>query len=768
MNSVPTERDGDEARRPRLLFIRPRTEGLPSYIANHFVEQNKCLGLHFDVTVAPPEGDYRAFCEAFQPDLVVFESGVYVKQDRPIRNTDAFPEIPKLGFLHSDANCPTRRVFLADMERWGVDTFFTLSVSMAGYMPEIADRLFVWPNSIDPSVYRDYGGPKAIPVLTAGSRAMHYPWRNAVLDRLSRNYPSLNTPHFGWFDASKTARMAHGEEYARLINLCLVAPTCGTVANEVVRKHFEIPGAGTLLATERTAGLVEAGFVDMENCVFVDPDNVLDKLDHLFANRDLLQAITERGHALVHERHTWRNRDQIRQWFELNRQRRPGQRIVQAGPFGGLALVGEDSPARNGHVDPMGRDLLLLGQAWGLYDAREYAAAERVFTQCANFHPWTPEPHLGLALIDLQRGHAEPALIRLQGLVDNALRQHADSPDPVEWAYLLTALLCLGREREAAARAKLYPHLDHPQLSWVRRAVAVVANEPNPLGGTGRPGRLSVHRSAAAEADWFAEFDAFLRHCDRAAMADRLAQVRGGAVPARSAASVRKPAGGAPPQGPMFAAPKDSLGQKLRRHAIRALTDLDYPRQMLAARGKPSAFAAEVKSEAIRSEVRSVLLVADHPWSLASEALHVAIRENPGFPTLLRAGPAGSLAVLEPVSDSSHATPPVGVDRLSELMRARSLTAFDLVVIDGAAPPGFEDEALLTRAETIVLDRLQAPTNHLIARRLLTMDAGYQLTTSGAGPDGGYAVFRRVAAAPAASAPAGAQEACAATEKVRV
>ena len=63
-----------------------------------------------------------------KPDITLFESGVYVANDRVLRNTDAFPEIPRLGFLHCDAYCPTRSVFFSDMEHWGVETFFTLSV----------------------------------------------------------------------------------------------------------------------------------------------------------------------------------------------------------------------------------------------------------------------------------------------------------------------------------------------------------------------------------------------------------------------------------------------------------------------------------------------------------------------------------------------------------------------------------------------------------------------------------------------------------------
>ena len=133
--------------------------------------------------------------------------------------------------------------------------------------------------------------------------------------------------------------MAYDEEYAKLINAASVVPTCGTVAREVVRKHFEIPACNSCLVTERTSALEDAGFVDMKNCVFATESDVLDKLDYLFSNREVLERISNAGRILVHARHTPHQRDQIFQWYELNKRRQPNQRIVQARPFGPLTLV---------------------------------------------------------------------------------------------------------------------------------------------------------------------------------------------------------------------------------------------------------------------------------------------------------------------------------------------------------------------------------------------------------------------------------------------
>src|SRR5215813_52444 len=165
-------------KKPRLLFFRPGrnwTASLPQYILSHLRQQEKCLSLFFDVRTINGNCDYGRICDLYEPDLCLFESGVY-GSPQDVRNTSAFPEIPKLGFLHADAYCLTRSVFLSNMERWGIDTYFTLSIAMAEYVPEIADQLFVWPNFVDPAICYDYKEPKKIPVLIIGSRAPHYPW----------------------------------------------------------------------------------------------------------------------------------------------------------------------------------------------------------------------------------------------------------------------------------------------------------------------------------------------------------------------------------------------------------------------------------------------------------------------------------------------------------------------------------------------------------------------------------------------------------------
>ena len=191
---------------------------------------------------------------------------------------------------------------------------------------------------MDPDIFRDYEQPKSIPVLFTGSYAMHYPWKNRVRRVITQHFPSLTCPHFGWFDAKSTSRMLYDEQYARIINSSYVVPTCGTIAREVVRKHFEIPACNACLVTERTAALEAAGFADMQNCVFATEENILDKLEYLFEKPDVLEGITRSGHLLVHSQHTARQRNQILQWLELHNSLKPGRKSSSLIPSGRLLL----------------------------------------------------------------------------------------------------------------------------------------------------------------------------------------------------------------------------------------------------------------------------------------------------------------------------------------------------------------------------------------------------------------------------------------------
>ncbi len=503
--------------RPRLLFFRWTRAGLPDFLQAQLDEQVATLQRWFEVVVTDASGDYDAICDTVRPDLCVFESGVY-SAERRLTRTSAHPSIPKLGFLHADAFDSSRAAAVAELGEWGVESFVTTSMAMAEYTPEIADRLFVWPNAIDAAVFRDYGEAKTVPVLLTGSRARHYPWRNEVARALETAFDTTSTPHFGWNSREAARAMVQGERYARLINASVFVPTCGTMARDVVRKHLEVPGARSCLVTERTAAIEALGFEDMVSCVFAEAGDVVDRLHALQEDPETLQRIVDAGHRLVHEHHTTAHRDQLAQWFGIVSEHGTGVRVDQSWPDGRLTPSAGERPA--GRIPVGGRDRALLADGWAQLRAGDRAGAERSFRRAANFFA-IPETQIALAHAALLAGDVPAAGAALTRVHIPVLSHHrAPHPDPVQWAYELRLQLCAGDDGLAAAAALAHPDLGGVELDRMRRAAArilgVAVPPPGPLT------RSAMPVPETPEEEWTAELAAMLRACGQEASAARL------------------------------------------------------------------------------------------------------------------------------------------------------------------------------------------------------------------------------------------------------
>src|SRR3954468_18385820 len=204
--------------KPKLVFFQWDHSALPAFAQLHMRLHARCLEEFFDVTVINNDCDYVEVCDRYQPDLSLFEAGVnYVGSRRPtIRNTSANLSVQKAGFHNGDSWCEARAGFVSDMDRWGIETFFTISTTTAEHSPDLADRLYVWPNFVDGELYRDYGAAKIIPVLITGKSDPLYPWRQRVNRLLAKHYPAFVCPHQGYSKRS-TSWALYGEQYARLI-----------------------------------------------------------------------------------------------------------------------------------------------------------------------------------------------------------------------------------------------------------------------------------------------------------------------------------------------------------------------------------------------------------------------------------------------------------------------------------------------------------------------------------------------------------------------
>lgn len=459
--------------KPKLLFFQYKYDNnLPKFLLAHKNDHVRCLKQFFDVTVINEDCDYQQICDIYNPDLSLFESGIdNITCKKPkITNSHTCPEIPKLGLHNADPFSGARAGFLSDMDHLGIETYFAIATTAAENTKEIAPNLFVWPNFVDSQIYKDYGEWKSIPVLFTGNTNMAmYPWRKKILRIVSQHYPSLICPHPGYNPRSSVVQVIVGERYARTINAASIVPTCGTVAKEVVRKHFEVPACRACLLTEKSSSLDAAGFIDMQNCVYVDEHNVLDKIAYLFHNPGELQRITDSGYELTHSHHTLKQRDQIYQWLLLYKQLQPGKTIIQANPFGNLAIVNNTDKYKHFYVIANGDHLILARLANEKLQKHKYEEAEKLYLKCLNYMPWLPEAKLGLTICNLYKGKASVARSWIGTSIFYILREYkAIDPDPVEWAYYIISLLCLGNRQDAFQCANQFPWLHHPELDRVR------------------------------------------------------------------------------------------------------------------------------------------------------------------------------------------------------------------------------------------------------------------------------------------------------------
>ncbi|WP_449386427.1 glycosyltransferase family protein [Cellulomonas soli] len=521
--AVPTAPAARAAGRPRLLFLRQDRTDLPAFILQHLDEHLRALQAHFDVTLVDGACDYDRVCDEHQPDLTLIESGVYARRERRIDNTHTHPDVPRLGLINADAYCQTRSVFLSDMERWGVETYFTISMVMRERMPEVADRLFVWPNFADRTLFRTYEQERSTPLLLTGSQQSNYPWRVRVTALLRERFGVEEQPHAGWFDARTAAAMVSGEAYARSLSAAQIVPTCGTIAHELVRKHLEIPAAGALLLTERTAAVEQAGFVDGVSCVLADEHDVVDKVAHLLEHPDELARIAAAGQALVHERHDLTSRDQLRQWYELTRRAQPGQRVEQPDPFGPMVLTAAGGTGGSAAAPsvPAARDLVLLARGQVELAQGRAVDAQATFGEVLALHHM-PEGTRGIASALLRQGRADEAAGWAWESVEQSVRRHlAYDPDPVDWATWVRVLLCQGSVRRAAHAAGRFADVDHRELRRMRAVVAGLGGR-HAVRGPARA-RSSVHAVPDLTWDaWLGELAGDLQACGQHALAARV------------------------------------------------------------------------------------------------------------------------------------------------------------------------------------------------------------------------------------------------------
>jgi hypothetical protein len=410
--------------------------------------------------------------------------------------------------MRSDPMCNSRPVFIHDMEQWGVEDFFVTSKLTSQYFEDIFERTYAWPHFIDHRTFRDYGETKTSAVLLSGGTGSARVWRHKVDPILQRSFVTTCLPHLGHVKGKRTSRMVIGEEYARWLNRAWFSVTDGTIRGHLVKKHFEIPGSHCILVTDYIPVLENAGFQDMKNCLFVDENNVVEKIDYLLDNVDLLKTVAKNGYDLVQSRHTLRHRPQIWEWFNLNKYLQAGQKIVQVGLFDSLQAVDRNSHIDNFRLKANVLDQKLLKEGDRLLLDKKFNEAISIYKKCLYFCDYMPEAQLRIGLCLLHMGKAKEALSYISR--PRIWREKVlgiAAIDPIEQAYLVLAVICLGKMSEAILLSEEIRKFSNPESMLVYRLSQLLQENAQKTGETyNNPAKFwpSVHNTPYQEINlWF-------------------------------------------------------------------------------------------------------------------------------------------------------------------------------------------------------------------------------------------------------------------------
>jgi len=773
--------------RPKLVFFQWKYDPqLPAFLLNHARDHVRCLEKFFDVTVINESSDYHEVCDRYEPDIVVFESGLdnLTCQKPIVTNVKGNTDVPKVALHNGDSFSGARAGFNSDIYHLGIEAIFAIATTAAEHNPDLASDIFVWPNFIDPLVFHDYGERKSIPVLLTGNRTTFYPWRQKVFRLLSEHFPSLYSPHPGYESGSSLVRFMVGENYARTINAASIVPACGTIAREIVRKHFEIPGCRSCLVAEKSPALEAAGFVDMENCVFADDHDAIDKLSFLFRNPDRLNEITDAGHNLVHSRHTLAQRDEIRQWFDLRRNLKPGQKVIQPGLFKALEVVGVSDAHCHSNVAGNGVHLRLLTSAKEKLRHHKYEEAKLDFRKCLNYLGWLQEARLGLTLCDLHQGHAKQAASWIEPSISYVLEQYrAVDPDPVEWAYYIVCLLSLGRLAAASENAERFPQLIHPELDRIRWVTALLRDGRTtghfPAGRQPRT-RKTLHPQQDTEPRiWIERLCKILDSCKQNGMVDALRkadldgtnQFRGSFVD-ESAGESHDPSPTGRFAGLNLGRHRSFLKREMARLRFRARKSVAHFLHSIErehgyflpyrfSEKKNDDFYRALQTLGREEDIATVLIVLAAGQSETSrEALLQGVLESQNDPAIICLRTSTEIPIKHRRRRlPSHprvneyevfATPTDLEDRIEQSVRGiereHQLSGFDVVLIGGSGSTARHHDQrhivdAIRGAKTILLDNIDA--SNFVNHQRLMADSSYVLLADDPSLRRGYSIFRR-------------------------
>lgn len=456
--------------KPNLIVFRPPMLLIP--LNNQHVQFHKMIKafeVNFSVKIIDYSCDYNEVLEKMEPDLALFHFEEGTIGAINISNVKNNNSIPKTGLATIDSSSVGKGFFYRYMQEYGVDDIFSIEVTTGEVFPEIKDNLFYIPHFIDSDINFDYKLEKNVPILLTGHfESKFYKWRALVKKPLMDNFPTLYFRHPGYYtetDIPKILRI-HGEGYFKILNSSLIVPTCGSFKNTVLMKHFEIPGAKSCLICDENDTVKLHGFKDLENCVFCEPDQIVEKLYYLFNNPDKLLRIIDNGYEFVHLNHTHKHRSQLFQWYQLIKQKKSDQKIIQPTILGDLQLVSTVSPKGTFHIHGA-NDVKQITGIDKLIGIKSYFKAELEAKSVIEFAEYIHDAKLRLYFIHMLNRRKAYAYFSLKELLNYRIDANI-VPDPLNLTILIIHLLSESKIERAIYYSKIVITKRRKELDFAR------------------------------------------------------------------------------------------------------------------------------------------------------------------------------------------------------------------------------------------------------------------------------------------------------------
>lgn len=223
--------------------------------------------------------------------------------------------LPKIALMQNGHNYQNAQIKLLNDNAFDLALFPSWAEYTFFYKEHLNCPMQLYPQSIEPSVFKDWGLPKTVDFMTAGLVGPFYPMRHAIsrkLRELDGEFKTLNLGHWGYkYDTHlryekelKPKGFLWREDYAQAINKSRIFMFDGGRYYVAVAKYYEGMACKSLVLAPRPFMAEAYHFEDGTNFVHVDCSNMESKMQYYLKNEDERDTIVENAYATVMKYHT--------------------------------------------------------------------------------------------------------------------------------------------------------------------------------------------------------------------------------------------------------------------------------------------------------------------------------------------------------------------------------------------------------------------------------------------------------------------------------